>query len=227
MSNRLEELHSQCKKYHLKKAVKLFGLLMASSIITIGVYFAWVGLDKDQTSVTSKSNMMTEEKPQSDRVVPEYKVGVSDAALEAAVKKMKRSSETKRDVKSGEFEKVSSQKQNIFQSQTAVSKKAGYFKPEVKEQSIEAWIEKYHQKKSYTVAIYIAKQYYLQPDYKQAGIWAKRANQIDRNKEEAWLYYAKSVYALGDASKAKRILNIYLQYKKSTKAELLLSEWNQ
>ena len=102
-----------------------------------------------------------------------------------------------------------------------------YFAQPGKEKPLDSWIEKYNQKKSYAVAIYIAKQYYAENNFKHSGIWAKRANQLDRNKEEAWLFYAKSVYALGNLDKAKRILNIYLQYKESTKAELLLSEWSQ
>jgi thioredoxin-like negative regulator of GroEL len=101
-----------------------------------------------------------------------------------------------------------------------------YFQEINADKPLEDWIEKYNQKRSYALAIYIAKQYYFDNDYKQAGVWAKRANQLDRNQEEAWLLYAKSVYALNNKEKAVRILKIYLQYKESSKAEFLLSEWS-
>lgn len=116
----------------------------------------------------------------------------------------------------------------ISDSRSASPKKSidkVYFSAVNEDKPLEEWVQKYNKKKSYAIAIYISKQYYFENDFKNAGIWAKRANQLDRNKEDAWLLYAKSVYALGDKEKAIKILNVFLQYKDSAKTELLLSEW--
>jgi len=156
-----------------------------------------------------------------------YSLDVSSDDVAQAVAKMQRSKPAKKEavpVKKSKSAEVSAptRKEPIFVKEVP---QQTFFTDINEEKSLDNWIEKYNKKKSYALAIYIAKQYYFESDYKNSGIWAKRANQLDRNKEEAWLYYAKSVYALGDSKKAKRILNIYLQYKDSNKAELLLSEW--
>jgi len=100
-----------------------------------------------------------------------------------------------------------------------------YFEDSDREHKIESWIQKYEDKKTYALAIYISSYYYKRKDFKLSGIWARRANKLDRDKEKAWLLYAKSMYALGNKRKAKGILNIFMQYRESAKAEILLSEW--
>ncbi len=80
-------------------------------------------------------------------------------------------------------------------------------------------------RQSYDLAIKIARAYYAKKSYKEALQWAKKANKLDRDKEEAWILYAKSLYALGKKEQAKNILRLYLEYRNSDKAQKLLREW--
>lgn len=226
MSNRLEELHYQYKRYYLKKGLKVLGVLSVLIALSLTGYFL---LEKREETPAQKSvvpQVKTSSKAQTYKTVaPSYVLSVSNDALEQSAKRIKEKTVVAKKVKEASPKK---QKQVYSKIQPVQEKKfENYFAKPNEEKSLDDWIEKYNQKKSYTMAIAIAKQYYFNNDFKQSSIWSKRANQLDRNKEEAWLYYAKSVHALGDETKAKKILNIYLQYKDSPKAELLLVEWSQ
>jgi len=83
----------------------------------------------------------------------------------------------------------------------------------------------YAQRHSYDLALKIARLAYRKGEYKKALEWAKKANKLDRTKEEAWILYAKSLYALGKKRQAKQLLRVYLDYRDSAKAKKLLSEW--
>jgi len=81
------------------------------------------------------------------------------------------------------------------------------------------------QRESYNLAIKIAREFFERKNYKEALQWAKRANKLDRSKEEAWILYARSLYALGKKEQARRILRLYLEYANSKEAQKLLREW--
>ena len=78
---------------------------------------------------------------------------------------------------------------------------------------------------SYDLAIQVAKSYYNDGKYKKALAWAKKANALDREQEEAWILYAKSLKKMGEDEKALQILRVYLDYKESKNARKLLKEW--
>lgn len=226
MSNRLEELHYQYKRYYLKKGLKVLGVLSILIVLTLAGYFL---LEKREEAPVQKSFVPqenTSSKAQTNKPsAPSYVLSVSNDALEQSAKRIEEKTVVAKKVKA-----ASPKKQTQVYSKLAPAREKkfeNYFSKPNEEKSLDDWIEKYNQKKSYTMAIAIAKQFYFNNDFKQSSVWSKRANQLDRNKEEAWIYYAKSVHALGDETKAKKILNIYLQYKDSTKAELLLVEWSQ
>ncbi len=83
----------------------------------------------------------------------------------------------------------------------------------------------YKERKSYDLALKIARLAYDKGAYKEALAWAKRANKLDRTKEGAWIVYAKSLYALGKHRQAKELLRVYLDYRDSQQAKKLLGEW--
>jgi len=235
MSNRLEDLHSQYKRYRLKQWLKVFGAAVILFLLFgLGGYLLIEGLNEppQKTSLSAskmevkKTASKKQEKPKIElkkrEDSPSYTLSVSEDALESSIKNI----EEKKVLETVEKTVIQKPKP-VVAKPTEVKEYKNYFDEVEQEKSRDVWIEKYNQKKSYALAISIAKQYYSDKEFKQAGIWAKRANQLDRNKEEAWLFYAKSVYALGNVTKAIRILNIYLQYKDSSKAELLLSEWSR
>jgi tetratricopeptide (TPR) repeat protein len=86
-------------------------------------------------------------------------------------------------------------------------------------------INLYKHQESYDLAIKIAKLYYGQKDYNNSLLWAKKANKLDKTDEESWIIYAKSLYARGDKTQARQLLNIYLKFKPSQKAQKLLNQW--
>lgn len=213
----------------MKRSFKAVSILILVLVVVIGAYLIIVNLFTQSVQTDDKRVMSLLKKD-----LPEHKnytLDVSTDEVAKAVAKMQSKKLVNVENDTSRPTRVEPAKKPVQTQEKAVVLQA-YPKQKIfsdvnEDKPLESWIEKYNQKKSYALAIYITKQYYFESDYKNAGIWAKRANQLDRNKEEAWLFYAKSVYALGDIDKAKRILNIFLQYKDSTKAELLLSEWSQ
>ncbi len=235
MSNRLEELHSKYKRYYLKKIIKMFTSI--ASLIVLG-FFGYMLFEeikktpsvkpllaKMQAQPIVKKKEEFSVKKEEKEILPVYAVSVSDDVLEASVQSI----ENKKPILQEKKQTRIQEPKNLFANVKPAQEKKfkNYFQEPKDEKSLDSWIEKYNQKRSYVLAIYISKQYYSDKNFKQAGIWAKRANQLDRNKEEAWIYYAKSMKGLGDLNKASKILKIYLQYKESAKAELLLAEWSQ
>lgn len=83
----------------------------------------------------------------------------------------------------------------------------------------------YQRSPKFETALSIARDFYTKEDYTQAAIWAKKANQMNREAEEAWLLYAKSYYAQGKKSEAIGVLELYLNYKDSKAATELIKSW--
>lgn len=251
MSKRLLDLKSRCRRYYLEKVLKVLGVLL-SLVFILAMLMRYL----PELMMEEQAHMAVEQTPKPTLKQPEvspasmvnqaqtskaprpYTLAVSDDALDASLDNIRKT-------KPAVTMAPKPQKMNVNTSVNtnpkaahtpepvipAVEKKppvrTNYFDSAEKEKPLDAWLEKFEQKKTYGVAIHIAREYYLQEEYKLSGIWAKRANQLDRNKEAAWLLYAESVYALGDVPKARRILEIYLQYKTSSKAQLLLNEWKK
>jgi len=94
-----------------------------------------------------------------------------------------------------------------------------------KDQNISELEALFSKRRSYPLALQIARYYMEVGEYRKALKWAKAANRIDRKKEEAWILYAKALKALGHLKEAKQILQVFLQYQNSPKAQKLLKEW--
>ena len=75
---------------------------------------------------------------------------------------------------------------------------------------------------SYEQTIFIASYYYKLKNYPLALQWAIKANNIDIDKEEAWVLYAKSLIKTGNKKKAIKILQYYLQHQDSPTIKKLL-----
>ena len=95
---------------------------------------------------------------------------------------------------------------------------------EAKPLSLKKLQQLFAQRHSYELALQIAHIYLQKKNYAKALEWAKKANSIDREKEGAWIAYAKALYGLGKKQKAKRLLQIYLDFKESQKVKNVLKE---
>lgn len=83
----------------------------------------------------------------------------------------------------------------------------------------------YQRSPKFETALGIARDFYTKEDYVQAAIWAKKANQMNREAEEAWLLYARSYYAQGKKNEAIGVLELFLNYKDSKAANDLIKAW--
>ena len=83
----------------------------------------------------------------------------------------------------------------------------------------------YQRSPKFDTALTIARDFYTKEDYVQAAQWAKKANQMNREAEEAWLLYAKSYYAQGKKNEAIGVLELFLNYKDSKAAADLIKSW--
>ncbi len=96
---------------------------------------------------------------------------------------------------------------------------------EVNTQSADTPLEAYQNNPKYETALAVARDYYTKQNFIDAATWAKKANQMNREAEEAWLLYAKSYYAQGRKGEAIGVLELYLNYKDSKAASELLRTW--
>ena len=96
-----------------------------------------------------------------------------------------------------------------------------------KKATIEELISQFTHRPGFSRAIMIAKAYYNKKDFKNAAKWAKKANSIDREREEGWVLYAKSINALGQKERAVKILKIYLSFKSSEEVRKLLMQFER
>lgn len=92
---------------------------------------------------------------------------------------------------------------------------------------LDALVRQFDKYPRYATALKIAQIHYEKGDFENASLWARKANLLDRDDEEAWILYAKSEYALGRKERASRILRLYLDYKDSPKARTLLLTWSK
>ncbi len=136
----------------------------------------------------------------------------------------------------GDFEGVSKQKPVMQKTRTSAPKEATHPTNNVTVNQAGSSISMtsstlkeletlFQKRQSYSIAMQIAREYYQKGEYEASLKWAKKANKLDRKKEDAWVMYAKSLYKLGKKSEAKKILMFYLKFENSTGVKELLRQW--
>lgn len=83
-------------------------------------------------------------------------------------------------------------------------------------------IRRFKQNKSPALSLFIAKRYYNVGEYQRSYNYALMTNEIDKNIEESWIIFTKSLVKLGQHELAINTLKSYLKTTKSTSAEVLL-----
>jgi len=138
------------------------------------------------------------------------------------VKKRPEDIEKKKKVEVSQSHKKSIKLQEAVQSER---KKSSVTKITHTDVDIKQLQKKFSQHKNYALAIRIAKEYYSQKEYQQSLTWSKKANTLDRKETESWIYYAKSLYALGEKEKAIKVLKLYKRFASSKKVDRILQGW--
>jgi tetratricopeptide (TPR) repeat protein len=83
-------------------------------------------------------------------------------------------------------------------------------------------IKRFKESNNPALSLFIAKKYYELKNYNQSYNYALITNQINKDIEESWLLFAKSLYKLDQKEKAIEILDKYISSSHSRRAEMLL-----
>lgn len=85
-------------------------------------------------------------------------------------------------------------------------------------------IRRFKKNKNPTLSLFIAKKYYSLGEYQKSYNYALMTNEIDKNIEESWLIFAKSLVKLGQHELAIATLKSYTSSSNSTSAKALLGK---
>jgi len=83
-------------------------------------------------------------------------------------------------------------------------------------------IRRFKKNKNPALSLFIAKRYYAAGEYQKSYNYALMTNEIDKNIEESWIIFSKSLVKLGQHELAMNTLKSYLKTTKSTAADVLL-----
>lgn len=83
-------------------------------------------------------------------------------------------------------------------------------------------IRRFKKNKNPALSLFIAKRYYAAGEYQKSYNYALMTNEIDKNIEESWIIFSKSLVKLGQHELAINTLKSYLKTTKSTAADVLL-----
>jgi len=256
MHNNFELLESKCKKYHLKKMLKIIlpiaFILLVSIISLLFVFEDEKKLEQIKTNNTKKQKIEEEVEDIFNKRVP-----IQDKAAVEIIEpdifeediKITKIEDVEYNLHLYSYKPLNKKRdktiykapsQNKIVEKKIINKKVNQeskliVKPKDNSFSIvlknldstDKMIEVYNKEKTYSIALKIAKLFYEKKDYKESLNWSRKANTIDSRAEEAWLIYAKSEYALGNDKRAKAILKIYINNSNSKKAKSLLISWTK
>ena len=252
MHNNFEVLEAKCRRYHLKKILKIVVPIVAIIGVVMVVLFLFPSekkapLKTKKIELKSKSLVVDDadifesiaEKKQKTKI--EKKNIQAKEELDIFQKSQPKRADIKYDLNPYQYEISHYKKDTNVNTHKAshkerkIVKKPKPKKLEEKKSSFsmvlknlnttDKMIKAYSNEKSYPIALKIAKLFYEQKRYKESSQWSKRANDIDSRAEEAWLIYAKSEYGLGHIKRAKGILKVYVNNTNSQKANSLLMSW--
>ena len=74
------------------------------------------------------------------------------------------------------------------------------------------------------LSLFLSKQYYAKGDYPKSYNYALITNQLDKNNEDSWLVFARSLVKLGKKDSAEKALKEYIKFSHSSNAQLLLDD---
>ena len=87
-------------------------------------------------------------------------------------------------------------------------------------------LHRFQEDKNPALSLFLAKKYYELGDYKKASNYALITNQLNKEIEDSWLIFAKSLVKMGKKEKAIQLLQEYISKSHSTNAAILLDNIN-
>jgi len=230
MYNNFEILEAKCKKYYMRKMLKIalpVGFIFLVIVASILDLFLSTKEKKDKVVVkhTQKEIEIIDELPKKEKVkiiVKQEKKVIKDVQYDLhlyssdLLKKSKNHPVKKHSVK---------QKQAVKKIQKTEPKQEKFSLSLKRVNSVNDMIKIYNKEKRYSLALKIAKHFYKQKNYKKSLKWSKKANTLNPKASEAWLIYAKSEYEQGNKVRAENILRVYIKNSGSKEAKELLVAW--
>lgn len=92
------------------------------------------------------------------------------------------------------------------------------------QEDLDIIIRRFQKTNNPELSLFIAKKYYSMKEYKEAYNYALITNKINNNIEGSWLVFSKALVKLGKKKIALKVLNQYIDYSGSNKAEILRDE---
>ena len=84
-------------------------------------------------------------------------------------------------------------------------------------------LHRFQEDKNPALSLFLAKKYYELGDYEKASNYALITNQLNKEIEDSWLIFAKSLVKRGKKEKAIQLLREYINKSHSTNAAILLN----
>lgn len=238
MINDFDALEKRCRARRVKRILKISFMSVSSMILAI---VGWVGwMQYNEPKAVSKSTSLT---PSPMIVAKPSKPAVAEInetiMVSAPIPQVQK---TEYDPKMVPSNTISSAKKTVAESAplksvvpTAVVSsslpvsppKQNLLEVTTSTANTESLIKEYERSPRYESALALAKDFYSKGDYPNASIWSKKANQHNREAEDAWILSAKSYYAQGKKAEAIGVLELYLNYKDSKTASELLKTWKR
>lgn len=107
---------------------------------------------------------------------------------------------------------------------TTVHKRTLLIQRENDMKDIQDVIARFKKNKNPALSLFIAKRYYAIGNYQQAYNYALITNELDRNIEDSWLVFAKSLYKLDQKDMALKTLKTYQNDSGSVKAKITIEQ---
>jgi len=122
--------------------------------------------------------------------------------------------------------KAKIQKQKKIKTTIAkkIEKKSISIKRKNNQDDINYVIKRFDNNNDPQLSLFISKKYYEMKKYNQAYNYALITNKIDKNMEESWLIFSKSLVKLNKKSMSVKILKQYIRQSKSNQAKILLND---
>lgn len=92
------------------------------------------------------------------------------------------------------------------------------------QQDIYEIIKRFKKNNNPVLSLFIAKKYYELKNYKQAYNYALITNEINKDIDESWIIFTRSLVKLGKKDAAINILNQYIEHSHSNSAKILIKE---
>ena len=85
-------------------------------------------------------------------------------------------------------------------------------------------IKRFEKNNNPVLSLFVAKKYYEIGKYRDSYDYALKTNNLDKNIDQSWIIFSKSLVKMGKKDRAIKTLKTYIKYSHSINAQTLLNE---